>query len=225
MEKEINILCPICKNRKVEAVARTFYVRGIIIVMQIAKKTFVGCVHCVRMELLKEAGISSLIGWFSFSSFFINPVAIFYNLIRGIFIRKNYAGVRRFLKSVGISEEQTEFDLMKAIYNVATSMIAADGKIENDEISVASDIGKKMFKEFNDSDFQDVLKNYKEALPFHELILLMKENLSLVGKISIYKYLEAIANADQNLAKEEEELLIKVREAFKLPGLEAQQSE
>lgn len=100
----IPIPCPFCEKRGLETAATAPYVRGLVLAYEIGSKTFVGCRGCVRLKMLQEAGLSALIGWFSISALFINPVLIVYNVVRAIFVSTNLEKVRLELRKLGIPE-------------------------------------------------------------------------------------------------------------------------
>ena len=84
-------------------------------------------------------------------------------------------------------------------------MVGADGQIEQEEIEVAEQIGIQLIETFDKTDFRQYIKNL-DTIP--NIIDLVKELSSMdeTNKAIIFSYLEAIANADDDLAQEELEI-------------------
>lgn len=128
----------------------------------------------------------------------------------------------RFMVSLGlVTEPDDEADedndyFMRAIYSLASSMVGADGKIEQEEIQVAEGIGERLISDFDPVDFRAFVNNLDDIPDFRELVTTMKDALNDSGKKAIYDYLKEIAYADDELADEEKELLVFVRETWEL---------
>ena len=118
------------------------------------------------------------------------------------------------------SEEETQEDdqknfMLNAIYHIASAMIYADGKIEKEEVQVAETIGKKLIPEFNSSTFREFI-NQKPKTDLFEKLINYFSFMDVKAKKLIFDYLNAIANADNDLAKEEQELLDLVKKSWQL---------
>ncbi|MEZ4886783.1 MAG: TerB family tellurite resistance protein [Chitinophagales bacterium] len=195
--------CPYCQKEKLETVATAPYVRGFLLAYQIGHNSFIGCVPCVRKKLLGEAGISALIGWFSITAFLINPFLIVYNLIQAAFLKYNPQKVKAKLKEVGIPENLESINLTQIGYALAISMIKADGKVEESEIKQAEEIGEKIFKDFDEAKFRMMLNEQKDVPSIRDLAVILNDVLNEEGKLLIFKYLFAIAQADGNIDSSE----------------------
>jgi uncharacterized tellurite resistance protein B-like protein len=211
-DQPINYSCPYCEGRKIETAAIAPYVRGFGLAYQTGSKSFIGCTSCVRTKVLGEAGLSSLLGWFSITAVVINPFLIVYNLLQAPFIRTNYAMARQMLNDVGIPDDESNesnVDVTQLGYSLATSMIAADWQIDEDEIVVALTLGKQLFPDFNEEEFREVVKA-GDIPPPQDIATLLREILSDEGKEAICSYLWMIAKADGKIDNSEINLLIKV---------------
>lgn len=105
--------------------------------------------------------------------------------------------------------------MLNALYNIASAMILADGKVEQEEIQVAETIGKKLIPDFNSTEFRSMFKEKLKANYFEKIV----EYFSFMGeegKKMIYQYLEAIAFADNELVEEEKKLLEFVKAEWKI---------
>lgn len=209
--------CPHCHRADLEAVASVPYVRGFLVAYQIGSKRFVGCVGCVRGQVFKEVGLSALIGWFSITALVINPFLLIYGLIRGATVGADPEAVRKMLREAGMPEQPTHVDPLQVAYALAAAMIAADGQVDDEELAVAEQIGRKLFPEFDGEVLADTVARHRELPSVGELAGLMGEMMTEKGKVLLYRYLEAIAHADGILAQEEEELLFAVQRKLKLP--------
>ena len=102
-----------------------------------------------------------------------------------------------------IPEESSEDGgLEQLLYIMAAGMVGADGKIEQQEIAIAEQIGMQLVEAFDKTDFREYINNL-DAIP--NILDVGKDLLSLEddAKKTILSYLEAIAKADGEFAKEE----------------------
>ena len=113
-----------------------------------------------------------------------------------------------------IPEEEDQGSKMEAVnYSMAAAMVGADGQIEQEEIEAAEQIGIQLIETFDKTDFRQYIKNL-DTIP--NIIDLVKELSSMdeTNKAIIFSYLEAIANADDDLAQEELEILNEIKEIW-----------
>ena len=212
--KKINLPCPYCNNKNVETAATAPYVRGFLVAYQVGTKSFVGCAKCIRKKVLGEVGLSGAIGWFSITALFINPLLMCYNLLSVPFISPNYAKARKKLKEAGIPEDLANVDITDVSCGLAVAMIAADGEIEQEEIAVAEEIGKKLFEDFNPRKLRSKLNNAKKLPNPADLATMLKDVLEFEGKRAICTYLWMIAASDGNVDESEKQLLVTVADAM-----------
>lgn len=224
LARPINFSCPYCEHRKIETVATAPFVRGFVLAYQQGSRTFIGCTSCVRKRVLREAGLSSLLGWFSISAIIMNPFFIVYNLIQTPFIRTDFNKARKRLSDAGVPEDQSQLDITQLGYSLATSMMAVDGKIDSEEIAIAIKMGVNIFPDFSDVDFQAVVKGAKDLPPPQDIASILRETLTADGKKALCSYLWSIAMADGSMDESERRLLAEVAENidFDLATLELQ---
>ena len=127
----------------------------------------------------------------------------------------------RFLIALGVvsvpeNNDTGRSNFLNTIYTLAASMIGADGKIEQNEMRIAEQIGKKLFSNFDGVDFRTVCKNLDTLPNFKDLIDLLEPIIDVDIKTALYNYLKDIANSDDELAQEEEELLQLIRRKWNL---------
>ena len=101
------------------------------------------------------------------------------------------------------------------IYSLAAAMIGADGKIDNDEIRVAEDLGVQLLEEFDRVDFREYVKNL-DKIPDFKSVADACTNLNSDNKIIIFNFLKAIAEADEDFDKSEESLLNELKNIWSL---------
>lgn len=101
------------------------------------------------------------------------------------------------------------------LYAMAAAMVGADGKIEQEEIAAAEQIGIQLIDTFDNTDFREYINNL-DVIP--QIIDLTKElnSLDQENKETIFSYLEAIANADGDLAQEELNILNEIKEIWEI---------
>jgi hypothetical protein len=223
-EDSIAYKCPYCRTNDIQTSAKLPYVRGFLLAVQHGHKQLVGCNPCVRSELLKESGKSALIGWFSPTALILNPIFIVYGLGRALFVRTNLDAVRKVLKEAGIPEPAKPLNLVQVAYSLAASMIAADKKILPEEIALASEIGTRILEGFDAGEFRKTVDNHKNLPEPAELAGLLREVLTEDGKVLVYRYLLAIAQADEEISQEETALLALVADKLGLTPAEGQKA-
>ncbi|WP_052556501.1 TerB family tellurite resistance protein [Enhygromyxa salina] len=203
--------CPYCHDRDIETVATIPYVRGRVVAHTLGVRKFMGCRRCVRRAIYKEVGVSSLIGWFSVTAVVLNPMMITYGAVRGLFVRSDEAGVKRALEQAGIPDDGAEADPLRVAYGLAAAMIAADGKVEDEEVAVTLEVGRQLFVDFVADDFFKVLANHKDLPGVSELAFLLGGILEDQEKALVFGYLAEIAASDGHVADEEKLMLEEVR--------------
>jgi uncharacterized tellurite resistance protein B-like protein len=209
--------CPYCNERQIETVATVPYVRGRIVRHTLGVKKFLGCRRCVRRSIYREVGVSSLVGWFSVTAAVLNPLMITYGAVRGLLVRPDEAGVQRALRQAGLPDEGMNADPLRVAYGLAASMIAADGKVEDEEVAVAIEVGRQLFDAFEPNEFFKVLAGHKELPGVSELAHVLGQTLEENEKSVVFGYLAEIAASDGHVAIEETRMLESVRTKFGLP--------
>ncbi len=115
-----------------------------------------------------------------------------------------------------VPEDSGETDtLANTLYIMAAGMVGVDGKLEQEEIAVAEQIGAQLIDTFDPTDFREYVNNL-DVIP--NILEVAKELSSLDedAKKLIYSYLEDIANADGDLAVEELNLLNQLKRIWSL---------
>lgn len=96
---------------------------------------------------------------------------------------------------------------LRTTYCLAAAMVGADGRIEPEEIAIAEGIGSHLIEDFDAVDFREVCNNPTEQPDVQELTELWTSALGDDQKSHILRYLTAIAEADGEVAPEEQSLL------------------
>jgi uncharacterized tellurite resistance protein B-like protein len=154
----------------------------------------------------------------------LNPIFIVYGLGRTLFVRTNLDSVRKVLQEAGIPEPAKPLNLVQVAYSLAASMIAADKKILPEEIALASEIGSRILEGFDASEFRKTVDNHKSLPEPAELAGLLRDVLADDGKVLVYRYLLAIAQADEDVSQEESALLATVADKLGLTTPEGQKA-
>jgi len=210
--------CPYCNERPLETVATAPYVRGLLMAYIIGSKSFIGCTSCVRSKILGEAGLSLFIGWFSIVALVLNPIFIFYNLIRACFVGPKPAAIEQKLAELGLPGQPNIIDVNAVGYALAASMILADGVVEESELVAAEKAGDEVFGEFDEAALRMIVMNGKDLPPPEDLASMLKDTLTDDQKQKVMVYLSEIAIADGHVAPEEREMLERVGAALGLTG-------
>jgi uncharacterized tellurite resistance protein B-like protein len=209
-------LCSYCNERAIETVARVPFVRGRLFGRTLGVKKFMGCSRCVRRSIYKEVGVSSVLGWWSVRAALLNPVMLTYGAVRGLFVRPNAVAVKRALQQAGVPDEGLDVDPLRVAYGLAAAMIAADGKVEQEEVSVAIEVGRQLFADFATEDFFKVMASHKQLPGVPELATLLGRILDEKEKSLVFGYLAEIAASDGHVAEEEKLMLESVRTSLGL---------
>lgn len=217
-----NYPCPYCHENALEAVATAPYVRGLLVAHLIGSKSFIGCTDCVKKKVLGEALLSMAIGWFSFVSFFLNPLFIAYNLIRGLLVGPNPDAIAKKLKQLGLPSKPEVLDVNKVGYALAASMILADGKVEESGLVAAEKAGDDVFGEFDEAALRMIVEHGRDLPPVEELAAILRNQLDDEDKEKVMRYLSEIALADGHVAPEEKQMLERVALSLKFRSVVAQ---
>ncbi len=113
-------------------------------------------------------------------------------------------------------EEKEQDHLLHATYCLAAAMVAADGKIEPEEIAVAEEIGKGLFQDFDPVDFRERCNNPDDIPDVEKLTELIGAMVNEEGKPLILRYLKAISESDQDVDEREVALLQRIAEIWKI---------
>ncbi len=202
--------CPYCQTRPIETIATLPYVRGNGLGADFNAKTISGCKTCVRKNLLLETLRSSVDGWASPAALLANPVMLAYGVARAGAVREAPERVDRMLDAAGIRNPRTEKDPVRIAYGLAAALIAADGKIEREEISTATKIGKQLFVDFDEQDFLSVVSAGRDLPTPEDLAIVLNSVVNEDTKQAVFKYLVAIAAADNEVVPEEQKLLKRI---------------
>jgi uncharacterized tellurite resistance protein B-like protein len=206
-QSSVSYPCPFCKSKSLECTATAPYVRGFLIAFQLGYKSHIGCVSCVRKRVLGEAGLSALIGWFSITAIIINPFLILYNIIQSFFVSKSPQSVNKRLAEMGLPLDPKVVNVNQVAVALAASMVLADGKVDQEEIRIAEELGEKLVGKFDEDTFRMILSNNKTVPSATDLASMLNDTLDNEGKQRILKYLAAIAAADGSVDPKEQQLL------------------
>jgi uncharacterized tellurite resistance protein B-like protein len=90
-------------------------------------------------------------------------------------------------------------DLPTVAAALAASLVAADGVIDDQEKKVANALGEEMLPGFSPLIFETLLEGIDELPNARQLASTMKGLLTADDKVTIMKYLSALANADDRV--------------------------
>jgi tellurite resistance protein len=118
------------------------------------------------------------------------------------------------LDRVQLPKEEKDNYFLKMTYCFAAAMVRVDGKIENDEIAVAEEIGMRLFSDFDSAEFREYFSGELELATVTSLAEVLKDAVDQETKEQIYSYLRLIAAADDEISAEEEALLSEIARAM-----------
>jgi uncharacterized tellurite resistance protein B-like protein len=108
-------------------------------------------------------------------------------------------------------------DVNKIAAALAASLIASDGVIEEEEKTVAIQVGQEMLPGFSRATFEEMLREVDELPSAFELASPLRKALDEEARDQIIQYLAAIASADRAVVRVEAEELKAVAQAMGVP--------
>ncbi len=207
--------CPHCGTRNVQTVIIYNYARGMLVASRIGKRRFVGCAPCSAAELRKEAGRSTLYGWFSPAALALTLVNAPWNFGRSFFVRPNKARVVELFEEIGIPTSAAEGDPTLSLHAAIAAMIHADRKIREKEIETARNAGPRHIDGFNAELLDRMLQ--RPALSAKQVGALLKTHLSEAQKERLIELLHEVAHGDGQYHRREDALLRRFCDAIGAP--------
>jgi len=197
----IPLLCPICDIRRMITTFRTYrFIR-----YRFDCDTHVSCARCARRELWQIAKTALLKGGRNV----LDTLVQIFQVIQIPFIRKDYEAVHNaLLEKIGLSKDPERSDIALLGIYLAVSMIKRDDRVDKEEVQVAKQLGKLIFHDFDEHEFDRVMTEVKE-LPSTEIVATLLSNLlPPSGKEAVFNYLSEIAEAVSRDSELEERLLL-----------------
>jgi len=116
---------------------------------------------------------------------------------------------------ISVPEESNQNYIATALAAFGAHMVIADGKIEPEEIEETESIGGALSEDFDRIEFREFC-HHPETLPLISDLLEAYSETPKDAKEIIYNFLEKIAGSDNDISKEEQELLDKVKLSFRI---------
>lgn len=113
------------------------------------------------------------------------------------------------------TEDHETDDVCIMLYSMAAAMVAADGIIDQKEMSIAEDIGANIYDKFDRVDFRSYVSNLDIIPSFADMLVNLKD-IDIKTKKMIYDYLLRIANSDGEFHESEKKLLDNLTDIWKL---------
>ncbi len=193
--------CPRCGSTPADTVALAPSIRGYLLPHRFTNKRLIGCHRCVQGELLAEAGRSLLFGWFSPAALVLNPFLVLWNGVRAPFLGKDPEAVQSILGHLEL--DGSPQDGSRVATALAATMVAADGEINEDEVTVSIKLGKSLLEDFDEELFHRLLKKVSLLPTTTQLSALLGPHLEEDARQPVVDYLLAIAAADGYIDKTE----------------------
>ncbi|MCI4665622.1 MAG: M48 family metalloprotease [Neomegalonema sp.] len=116
----------------------------------------------------------------------------------------------------GPVEDVEQNRVVQAGYILAASMVVADHTVANAEISVAEEIGARLFNDFDPTSFREIVAEIHDMPSFEQVVDLLAGLLDRREKAALHAYLAQIAAADQRVSVEENALMAYVAKAWRI---------
>lgn len=135
-----------------------------------------------------------------------------YLLIYGIAHVNHYFKVR----SARASIKSIKSKMSNGVVELAATMIAADGEIQDAEIKSAIEIGEQMLPEFNQKKLISYCKNTTKIRNVEVIAIELSSSLDKSALEMIVRYLVTIAFSDGDFSSEEQALIVCLCKTWKI---------
>lgn len=208
MYDPIPLPCPICEEGQLETTYTIYTATN----FRFEQNIYVGCIPCAKAELklaIKHGNNNGVkVGTLISHLFHQSQIAL---------LKVDHKAVHyALLEKMGLPREASKSNIALLGTYLAVSMIKVDGKVINQEVNVAKDLGKIIFPDFDDGVFQRIFTQAEQLPPVQIVARLLSNILPKQGKRAVFKYLSEISEADSEANFDETVLLIDVAENLNL---------
>jgi uncharacterized tellurite resistance protein B-like protein len=155
--------------------------------------------------MASEVGLGLIAGWHSITSLLGNLVCVVWNAVRLAFLKATPKKMEDFLTDLGAGSDPV--DLGRVAASLAAAMIAADGKVLDEEVETAIELGQSLVDGFAPEVLIESLENVSTLPSVHSLAGLLADRLDAHTKARVLGYLLAVAAADRHVDETEVKVL------------------
>ena len=213
----VNIPCPHCGERPIEEGTRAYQLTGLVLLYRWRSIRVVGCHECVSSRLRWTAAKTMVTGWWSITTFLVNPFLIAWNLGRSLYNRGPTDALATALAESGLPRDwladRADFDpaentgdelLVDALIEVGCRIMLADGSPSSSEVAVIRDT---ILETFPDYDAESVESKIESAAERDATLEVVVDGLSTLltrpGREAILALAAQVAAADGTLDTDE----------------------
>ncbi|WEL22396.1 TerB family tellurite resistance protein [Halorhabdus sp. BNX81] len=171
----VNIPCPHCGERPIEEGTRAYQLTGLVLLYRWRSIRVVGCHDCVSSRLRRTAAKTMVTGWWSITTFLVNPFLIVWNLGRSLYNRGPTDALATALAESGLPRDwltdRADFDpeentgdelLVDALIEVGCRVMLADGTPSQSEAAVIRDTVLETFPEYDADEIESRIQSAAE---------------------------------------------------------------
>lgn len=198
--------CPACRAAVADTVAGapfiSWYYR---LSPSLQSRRLLGCRSCVRGQLAAEAINNLVAAWHSLVALAGNLFCVFWNASKMLRVAPRPEKVEALLADVGLASAPA--DLPRVAASLAAVIVTADGRVQQDEIDTALELGQQWIEGFVPEQFIEALENAHLLPTATALASMLAHSLDQSSKDKVLGYLTAIAAADREIHDSEVEVL------------------
>lgn len=209
--------CPRCHRSQTDTVTSTPYVRWLVLSPAFGTRRLLGCRRCVREQLLAEMAANLTSAWHGLTLLAGNLACFVWNAARVPVLKSNPSRVEALMFDLGLDSRPA--DLPRIAAALAAVVVAADGRVQQQEVDIALELGEQLIEGFAPELFIESLENVHLLPSPTALAGLLADCLDEPAKARVMGYLLAIARADNDMDESEVAVLKATASAMRTPPL------
>lgn len=222
----VDLPCPHCGRRPIASAATGYRLTGMVFAYRAEKTRILGCQPCIRRTLLGGAGRNLLVGWWTTIAFFLNPLAIAWNVGRAFVDRGPNEHLVDALRESGVRYEflaDDEWDpdadhRVLAAGDVVELVAATAAAGESTDVEAVAHLVAERFPDADRSEIRDRLAERPgAAVDVAEASAALGTVLTDERKERLAALLVDVARADGGLDVGELHVLSEVADGLDLP--------
>mgnify|MGYP000398041503 CR=1 FL=1 len=213
----VNIACPHCGERPIEEATRAYRLTGLVLLYRWHSVRVVGCHSCVASRLRWTAAKTMVSGWWSITTFFVNPFIILWNLGRSLYSRGPTDTLATALAESGLPQDwltdRADFDpdedagdelLVDALIQVGCRVMLTDGTASPSEAAVIRDTVVDAFPDYDSAEVESRIQSAAERdAPIEVVVEGLSTLLTRPAREAVLALAAQVAAADGELDTDE----------------------
>ncbi|MFB6189457.1 MAG: TerB family tellurite resistance protein [Halapricum sp.] len=213
----VNVPCPHCGERPIEEVTKAYRLTGLLLLYRWRTVRVLGCHACVASRLRRSALKTAITGWWSVTTFLVNPFLVVWNVGRSLYNRGPTDSLATALAEAGLPREwltdlddfdsnaHSEADLLvDALIQVGCRIMLADGQASPEEAETIRDAVLTAFPDYDAAEVEARIETATERdAPLEVVVEGLSSLLTLKGRQAVLALAAQVAVADGDLDADE----------------------